>query len=49
MKHERIKIKFDNLDTQSKSKLMLGHVNFIDLDSELADLNYNVQRATMEL
>ena len=39
MKHERIKIKFDNLDTQSKSKLMLGHVNFIDLDSELVDLN----------
>ena len=38
MKHVGIKIKFYNLDTLKKQT----DVNFIDLDSELVDLNYKV-------
>ena len=38
MKHVGIKIKFYNLDTFKKQT----DVNFIDLDSELVDLNYKV-------
>ena len=38
MKHLGIEIKFYNLDTFNKQI----DVNFIDLDSELADLNYKV-------
>ena len=38
MKHVGIDIKFDNLDTFNKQI----DVNFIDLDSELVDLNYKV-------
>ena len=38
MKHVRIEIKFYNLDTFKKQI----DVNFIDLDSELVDLNYKV-------
>ena len=39
MKHERIEIKLYNLDTFKKQI----DVNFIDLDSELVDLNYKVE------
>ena len=39
MKHERIEIKFYHLDT-FKNQI---DVNFIDLDSELVDLNYKVE------
>ena len=39
MKHERIEIKFYNLDTLEKQI----DVNFIDLDSELVDLNHKVE------
>ena len=39
MKHERIEIKFYNLDTFKKQI----DVNFIDLDSELVDLNHKVE------
>ena len=38
MKHVGIEIKFYNLDTFKKQI----DVNFIDLDSELVDLNYKV-------
>ena len=38
MKHVGIKIKFYSLDTLKKQT----DVNFIDLDSELVDLNYKV-------
>ena len=38
MKQVGIKIKFYNLDTLKKQT----DVNFIDLDSELVDLNYKV-------
>ena len=38
MKHVGIDIKFYNLDTFKKQI----DVNFIDLDSELVDLNYKV-------
>ena len=38
MEHVGIDIKFDNLDTFNKQI----DVNFIDLDSELVDLNYKV-------
>ena len=38
MKHVGIKIKFYNPDTFKKQ----SDVNFIDLDSELVDLNYKV-------
>ena len=38
-KHERIEIKFYNLNTFKKQI----DVNFIDLDSELVDLNYKVE------
>ena len=38
MKHEGIEIKFFNVDTFKKQI----DVNFIDLDSELVDLNYKV-------
>ena len=38
MKHVGIKIKLYNLDTLKKQT----DVNFIDLDSELVDLNYKV-------
>ena len=38
MKHVRIELKFYNLDTFKKQI----DVNFIDLDSELVDLNYKV-------
>ena len=38
MKHVGIDIKFYNLDTFNKQI----DVNFIDLDSELVDLNYKV-------
>ena len=38
MKHARIEIKFYNRDTFKKQI----DVNFIDLDSELMDLNYKV-------
>ena len=38
MKHVGIDIKFYNLDTFKKQT----DVNFIDLDSELVDLNYKV-------
>ena len=38
MKHVGIEIKFNNLDTFKKQIV----VNFIDLDSELVDLNYKV-------
>ena len=38
MKHEGIEIKFYNLDTFKKQI----DVNFIDLNSELVDLNYKV-------
>ena len=38
MKHVRIKINFYNLDTLKKQT----DVNFIDLDSELVDLNCKV-------
>ena len=38
MKHVRIELKFYNLDTFKKQT----DVNFIDLDSELVDLNYKV-------
>ena len=38
MKHVGIDIKFYNLDTCNKHI----DVNFIDLDSELVDLNYKV-------
>ena len=38
MKHVGIDIKFDNLDTFNKQI----DVKFIDLDSELVDLNYKV-------
>ena len=39
MKHERIEIKLYNLDTFKKQI----DVNFIDLDSELVELNYKVE------
>ena len=39
MKHVGIEIKFYNLDTFNKQI----DVNFIDLDSELVDLNYKVE------
>ena len=39
MKHERVEIKLYNLDTFKKQI----DVNFIDLDSELVDLNYKVE------
>ena len=39
MKHELIEIKFYNLDTFKKQI----DVNFIDLDSNLVDLNYKVE------
>ena len=39
MKHVGIDIKFYNLDTFNKQI----DVNFIDLDSELVDLNYKVE------
>ena len=38
MKHVEIEIKFYNLDTFKKQT----DVNFIDLDSNLVDLNYKV-------
>jgi len=38
MRHVGIKINFYNLDTLKKQT----DVNFIDLDSELVDLNYKV-------
>ena len=39
MKHVGIEIEFFNLDTLKKQI----DVNFIDLDSELVDLNYKVE------
>ena len=42
MKHVGLKIKFYNLDTFIKQT----DVNFIDLDSELVDLNYKVASLT---
>ena len=39
MEHERVEIKLYNLDTFKKQI----DVNFIDLDSELVDLNYKVE------